>query len=145
MAAQLATRTFVLYFGVTLLFVRANISEAPRVSVTKNRIVRSRWQRQAERSRAPTPCDGSDVGLETCADYGHEGGILGCDATCSLDFELCFDCGDGVCELASGESSSVCPADCPIGSIGLGFNNSCVALADGTATCWVGTHLRPTE
>jgi hypothetical protein len=43
-------------------------------------------------------CDGSDVGVETCATQGFDGGTLGCAADCSaLNTSGCFDFGGPCC------------------------------------------------
>lgn len=56
-------------------------------------------------------CDGTDLGSETCAGLGFEGGgTLGCDLDCTFNTDLCITCGDGVCEGL--EDSCSCPSDC---------------------------------
>lgn len=81
-------------------------------------------------------CDGTDVGGQSCTDYGFTGGTLGCAFTCDrLDFSNCTGtafnaCGDGVpglhvcdgtsfrygapsCHLAGlGAGTITCDADC---------------------------------
>jgi len=56
-------------------------------------------------------CDGTDLGSETCAGLGFEGGgTLGCDLDCTFNTDLRITCGDGVCE--GSEDSCSCPSDC---------------------------------
>ncbi len=61
-------------------------------------------------------CDGSDLGGQTCGDFGCTGGgTLACNNSCDgFDTSSCFTCPacdfDGVCEL--GEDCNGCPSDC---------------------------------
>jgi cysteine-rich repeat protein len=46
-------------------------------------------------------CDGPDLGGALCQDFCFAGGILGCNASCTFNFNGCFGgppCGDGVAE-----------------------------------------------
>jgi len=42
------------------------------------------------------PCDGSELGGNTCTSQGYSGGILACTYGCALDVSSCFWCGNGV-------------------------------------------------
>jgi cyanophycinase len=59
------------------------------------------------------PCDGTDLGGETCQSQGFDDGTLACLTDCSgFDLSQCFNlgCGNGTCDL--GEDSCNCAADC---------------------------------
>ncbi len=64
-------------------------------------------------------CDGTDLGGQTCGDFGCTGGgTLACNATCDgFDTSGCLDCADcdfdGICEV--GEDCNGCPSDCVSG------------------------------
>lgn len=52
-------------------------------------------------------CDGKDLGVMTCADFGFSQGTLVCDAGCNLLTDGCRSCGDGMLaasELCDGAS-----------------------------------------
>jgi hypothetical protein len=59
-------------------------------------------------------CDGNNLGGQTCALQGFDGGLLSCDGTCGLDTSLCFTCGDAVCDANKTETCTNCAADCGI-------------------------------
>ncbi len=59
------------------------------------------------------PCDGGDLGGQTCEAQGFNGGgALGCSA-CAFNTGACqtIVCGNGQCQ--AGEDSCNCPGDCP--------------------------------
>lgn len=76
---------------------------------------------------ASEDCDIFDLGGESCADQGFDGGTLQCSASCTFDLSQCVfqDCGDGV--LGPGEQ-------CDGGNLD---GQSCVSLGwdDGTLGC----------
>ncbi len=61
----------------------------------------------------PEACDGPDLGGQTCASQGFDGGTLKCFNNCTLDTSGCEKsvCGDGIC--APNEDSCTCLSDCP--------------------------------
>ena len=60
----------------------------------------------------PEPCDGADLGGQTCQSQGFAAGNLSCSA-CAFNTGGCQNiiCGDGQCQ--NGEDSCNCPGDCP--------------------------------
>lgn len=58
-------------------------------------------------AQASESCDGEDLGVMTCADFGFAQGTLICDAQCNLVTDGCRSCGDGMLaasELCDGTS-----------------------------------------
>jgi len=63
-------------------------------------------------------CDGSALGGQTCEGLGYVTGALGCSTGCAFDTSGCGPdlCGNGSCD--PGETTAICPADCPTGTCG---------------------------
>lgn len=64
-------------------------------------------------------CDGPDLGGQTCAGLGHEGGPLGCAANCTFDESRCYD--DPVVFRAADQAevcSSTPQQDCTLADMG---------------------------
>ncbi len=61
-------------------------------------------------------CDTTELDSKTCDDFtGLSGTGLACAADCTFDTSACTavePCGDGVCDVAGGETRTNCPADC---------------------------------
>ncbi|MBU1221261.1 SBBP repeat-containing protein [Myxococcota bacterium] len=60
-------------------------------------------------------CDLSDINNKECTDFGGYGGILRCNADCTLDFSLCMMCGDGFVQTEEGEEcdgTNIPDSDC---------------------------------
>ena len=80
-------------------------------------------------------CDGTNLGGQTCGDFGCSGGTLACNATCDgFDTSGCTGCpvcdSDGVCE--AGENCLSCPSDCISGTIpGASCGNGLCEAGDG--------------
>ena len=79
-------------------------------------------------------CDGTEFGGATCDDFGCSGGILSCDASCSVDLTFCTDCGpcdfDASCD--PGEDCISCPNDCIAGTAsGVECGNGVCEAGDG--------------
>ena len=70
-------------------------------------------------------CDGTDLGGQSCATMGYDGGMLGCNPDCTFDTNGCYDCGDAM--IDPGEA-------CDGGNLG---GETCVGLGfdGGTLTC----------
>lgn len=79
------------------------------------------------------PCDGGDVGGQTCMSVGYDAGLLKCTSECGYDDSSCKDyqCGDKICE--GDEDSCTCPQDCVDNA------NACSACECGGQSgmgCW---------
>lgn len=77
-------------------------------------------------------CDGTDVGVETCEGLGFHGGLLGCNADCTLDesnCELVGWCGDGLVQSAWEvcDGTVMYPPACE--DLGLGYDGGTVGCA----------------
>jgi len=64
-------------------------------------------------------CDGTDLGGQTCGDFGCSGGTLACNVNCDgFDTSNCTGCpacnNNSVCD--AGEDCNSCAADCPSGT-----------------------------
>lgn len=77
-------------------------------------------------------CDGADLGGATCASEGFVGGVLSCNADCTLNTSLCDGCGNGVLEAGEEcDGDDFGAASCEA----LGFTGG--ALSCHAATCSV--------
>lgn len=78
------------------------------------------------------PCDGADLGGQSCAGLGFSSGTLTCNGDCSYNTGACQSivCGNGVCE--AGEDSCNC-GDCPDDPNAC---SSCECQAKGGPFCW---------
>ena len=65
-------------------------------------------------------CDGMDFGAEDCTDYGFDGGLLACDASCEVLTSACNACGDGTIDTNDGEECE--PGDVASTCEGEGFD-----------------------
>jgi len=62
-------------------------------------------------------CDGGALDGATCQSVVSMFGTLACTENCTFDVSGCHPptgCGDGTCDLAAGEDSVNCPADCDL-------------------------------
>jgi len=84
-------------------------------------------------------CDGTNLNGKTCTTLGlgFEGGTLSCTyPLCQFDTTGCYDCGNGTCESAKGETGANCPGDCcPITSYSWQRQYIGCGVACGTKTC----------
>ena len=60
------------------------------------------------------PCEGVDLGGQSCTTQGFDSGNLSCAVDCSFNTKGCnkITCGDGLCQ-GPVEDDCTCPADCP--------------------------------
>ena len=84
-------------------------------------------------------CDGADLGEESCASFGFDGGELACTARCSFDTTACFRlevCDDGVDDDGDGAvdcDDSDCAGKPPCPYCGDGVINTADEACDRTA------------
>ncbi|MFH2006571.1 MAG: DUF4215 domain-containing protein [bacterium] len=111
-------------------------------------------------NRHPTvePCDGANLGGQSCQSLGYVAGTLACnglctafdtsgctssfcgDGTCDAGEDPtncpqdCGGCGNGVCE--AGETTVGCPGDCAWTQIAAGGTHTCGVRVDGSVWCF---------
>lgn len=88
-----------------------------------------------------------DTGEE--CDDGNQNAADGCDLGCVVENgwvctsvpSVCYNCGNGMCEVANGEYFGNCQADCGATAVAADTGHSCGVLGDGTVWCWgLNTH-----